>query len=613
LVIPPAPALGTANTVINDPTFGTRILRVTDQNTRGGESFISTDSGFHRTWNANSTAIKLSGPHGDGYWLEFDPVGFNVGDGSSRPVIHPLPFAWTWEWSTVDPDVIYFLNGNQIAEYNKSTGVTTNLGGPPNGDSVAYMAVVIGKDNWVCATAGPGIQDSYAEIYCVNPINPTVNKFINILNKPINGAPSADPNWPTSAPGHTIGIHGISGGTGPSWLEVTFHGQSWGANGGAVLDLATNTWSEVTNGDYYWSGHVSMGYGKYINSAGSINGADSRGMLIRDPDNLMNSREYQFISQPPDTLNQWCDADHNSWLNSMTNPSAPILSSRYTLVLPCKFAWTGEIDAAATDGSNTVWRFAHNHNGGNVCYYASGFAQISNDGHWALFSSYWDGTLGPDNAFLCSTRIDTFIVDLFSGTAINGRGTGSTSSSAAINASPTSISPGSLLTATWSGIPSPTASDWIGLYVPGGADMSPLKWWFTTGSASGTLQLSIPANLAPGPYELRLFSQNTFTRLAVSNSFTVTSSVAINASPTSTTSRVRLKMMDHAGVKIQALSVAATQPYFERESDAADAATPHAGIAPVLADPSPIFQENISTRGIGELLDAVGLSRTKGK
>jgi hypothetical protein len=32
-------------------------LRVTDPNTNGGESFISTDAGFHRTWNANSTAI----------------------------------------------------------------------------------------------------------------------------------------------------------------------------------------------------------------------------------------------------------------------------------------------------------------------------------------------------------------------------------------------------------------------------------------------------------------------------------------------------------------------------------------------------------------------------
>src|SRR5262249_46370940 len=45
-------------------------------------------------------------------------------------------------------------------------------------------------------------------------------------------------------------------------------------------------------------------------------------------------------------------------------------------------------------------------------------------------------------------------------------------SSVAINASPTSISSGSILTATWSGIPSPTVLDWIGLYAPGTADTS---------------------------------------------------------------------------------------------------------------------------------------------
>src|SRR5689334_7234139 len=57
-VIPPAPALGAANSTFNDPTFGSRILRVTDSNTNAGESFISTDSGEHRSWNADSTAIK---------------------------------------------------------------------------------------------------------------------------------------------------------------------------------------------------------------------------------------------------------------------------------------------------------------------------------------------------------------------------------------------------------------------------------------------------------------------------------------------------------------------------------------------------------------------------
>jgi hypothetical protein len=408
--IPPAPALGPANSVVIDPTFGSRILRVTDTNTRSGESFISTDAGFHRTWNANSTAIKLTGPHGDAYWLEFNPSNFTVGNGSTTPLVHPLPFGASWEWSTVDPDIIYFLNGNQIGRYNKSTGVTTNLGGPPNGDPVTYMAVVIGQDNWVCAAAGPGVQDTYTEIYCVNPISPGTSKFIDVYNKTINGVLQGDLNWPTSAAGQTIGIHDISGGTGASWLEVTFHQQSWGANGDSVLDLATNTWSLLTAADIYWSGHVTMGNGKYANSSGSINGSDSRGMVVRDPDNLMNSSEYLFISQPPNTLNKWCDADHSSWLNSMMNPTAPILFSRYTIVAPCQFAWSGEIDAAAVDGSNTVWRFAHHH--GRSCYFAESFAQISNDGNWALFSSYWDGTLGSDTSFGCSTRIDTFIVQL---------------------------------------------------------------------------------------------------------------------------------------------------------------------------------------------------------
>jgi len=290
--------------------------------------------------------------------------------------------------------------------------VIRNLGGPPTGEPVAYFPVVIGRDDWVCAAAGSGIQDSYTKMFCVNPVNTGTSKFIDVLNKTINGVPQPDP-WPTSAAGQTIGIHSVSGGTGASWLEVTFHGQSWGANGGTVFNLSTNTWSFVTNADPYWSGHLAMGSGKYVNSSGSINGRDSRSMVVRNPDNLMNSGNYLFIEKPPDTLNQWCDVDHSSWLNSLSNPNAPVLVSRYTVVQPCSFAWSGEIIAAAVDGSNTVWRFAHNHSTGS-CYYGEGFAQISNDGKWALFSSYWDGQLGPDNSFGCGTRIDTFIVRLVS-------------------------------------------------------------------------------------------------------------------------------------------------------------------------------------------------------
>jgi hypothetical protein len=408
----PPPVLGPANTMFTDPSFGSRILRVTDSKTAGGASLIPEDAGFFRTWNADSTAIKLMNTKGQSWWVEFDSANFKVGDGSSRPTLHQLNFNYHWEWSAVDPDVLYFLNGNQLSGFNKSTGVVTNLGGPPNGEPVAYHVAVVGHDNWVCSVAGPGVQDTYTKLFCLNPNNSSERKFIDIVDRTINGIAHADSNWPTGTTSQTIGIHSIFGSAGGTWLGVIFKGQSWGPKGLAVLNLATGTWSLAT-GNRYLSGHPSLGDGKYVNGCGSINGKDSRGAILRDANNLMDASKHTFVMQPAATVG-WEDGEHSSWFNASTNPNAPILFSRYNIISPpAAVPWYGEIVMAATDGSNTVWRFAHNHNGGGS-YYGSAFAQISNDGRWALFSSYWDGTLGPSinkDAGLM-TRIDTFIVEL---------------------------------------------------------------------------------------------------------------------------------------------------------------------------------------------------------
>src|SRR5205085_8892731 len=135
-----------------------------------------------------------------------------------------------------------------------------------------------------------------------------------------NGVPSGDPNWPTSGAGQTIGIHSLYGSAGGTWLGVTFHGQSWGANGDAVLNLSTNTWSRVTNGDDFWPGHVSLGNGKFVNGSGSSDERDARGALVRDANDLMNASKYRFIMQPA-AKRCWQDGEHSSWLNSSTNPN----------------------------------------------------------------------------------------------------------------------------------------------------------------------------------------------------------------------------------------------------------------------------------------------------
>src|SRR5262249_31766551 len=76
----------------------------------------------------------------------------------------------------------------------------------------------------------------------------------------------------------------------------------------------------------------------------------------------------------------------------------------------------------------------------------------------------------------------------------------------------------------WANVPSPTSTDWIGLYPlsPPTPDNAYLAFAYTTGTASGSVPFPVPLGTAPGSYELRLFSNNGFTRLATSNSFTVT-------------------------------------------------------------------------------------------
>jgi hypothetical protein len=407
----PPPRLGPANSISTDPTFGSRILRVTDANTAGGRSVIPEDAGFFRAWNANSTALKLMTPKAT-WWVEFDPGKFTVGGGSSRPSLHQLNLNRFWEWSAVDPDILYFLNGNQIGQYNKATDKATNLGGPSNGDPVTYHVAVVGQDTWICSVAGAGAKDTYTKLFCINPADHGQSKVVDIVNRTINGIVQSDPNWPTSAPGHTIGIHSITGSAGGAWLGITFVHQSWGGHGIAVLNLNTNSWSLATGADRYWAGHIALGNGKLVNGCGSINGRDSRGAVLRDPDNLMDPSKYVFVMQPTPAVG-WFDAEHSSWFNASTNPNAPILFSRYSSSShPNPVPWYGEIVMAATNGRNTVWRFAHNHNGSGK-YYGQAFAQISSDGRWASFSSYWDGTLGRSNGdFGIGTRIDTFIVEL---------------------------------------------------------------------------------------------------------------------------------------------------------------------------------------------------------
>ena len=90
-----------------------------------------------------------------------------------------------------------------------------------------------------------------------------------------------------------------------------------------------------------------------------------------------------------------------------------------------------------------------------------------------------------------------------------------------MSVSPTIVSSVGQIEASWDGIVSPTATDWLGLYEPGAFDTEYLTWCYTGGEASGRMPFELPSWLSPGNYELRLFANNAFNRLATSNAFSV--------------------------------------------------------------------------------------------
>jgi hypothetical protein len=79
-----------------------------------------------------------------------------------------------------------------------------------------------------------------------------------------------------------------------------------------------------------------------------------------------------------------------------------------------------------------------------------------------------------------------------------------------LTVTPAAAPPSSTVTATWAGIPLPTAEDHLRLYALGSPDDYPgeiLAWWPTTGTAAGQLLLALPDGASTGAwYELRLYS-----------------------------------------------------------------------------------------------------------
>jgi 6-phosphogluconolactonase (cycloisomerase 2 family) len=98
---------------------------------------------------------------------------------------------------------------------------------------------------------------------------------------------------------------------------------------------------------------------------------------------------------------------------------------------------------------------------------------------------------------------------------------------AALTVSPSTVAAGGTVNAAFSGVTLPTAADWIGVFAAGAPNTAYVSWFWSnscthvaggSGVASGDCPVVMPA--AGGSYQLRLFTNNSFTVLATSNTVT---------------------------------------------------------------------------------------------
>jgi Cellulase (glycosyl hydrolase family 5) len=107
-------------------------------------------------------------------------------------------------------------------------------------------------------------------------------------------------------------------------------------------------------------------------------------------------------------------------------------------------------------------------------------------------------------------------------------GTGGLPGTFVVTATPAVVSPGGVVTVTWSGFSTPRLKDWVGRYYVEAGDGAYQDWKYTSSCgyrvgiapvSAGSCTFVMPSS--PGTYQFRLFPDDKYTRLAVSSTVTV--------------------------------------------------------------------------------------------
>lgn len=387
----PAPlALGPAGFTFTDPTFGSPMWRVTDRTTSGGSSLRVPSSAHATAWNSTGTKFYVVNEGGGAIFFGFD--GAHTTKLTATVVSQLEP-----QFSFVDPQLVFGVSAHTVKTTRLDTGVVTpvlDLDATypqlPLANTYVGGILLADGDKWIVHFGGGGIDQhvfvhhSTAGLLDVRGRGWKVHAIsIDRTGRFVQVYPANDPT---------------TGQLPPGVAQVYL----WDTQAGTTLTVMAA----------HPSGHGAHGYNQFVNQDCCTTGTwDASQWQIRT---LTTPTVTADLIPSVLTPQEVYLADHTNWRAARPDVKVPIVSANYRFGdglnqtwYPWR-AWDEEIVAIATDGSGTVWRFAHHQSiactTAGCDFWSEPMVSVAPDGKHAIFTSNWGNPTGKQDVFLVELR-----------------------------------------------------------------------------------------------------------------------------------------------------------------------------------------------------------------
>jgi len=406
---PPLPKMGPAGFSLDDPTFGCRILRVTDENTMSGDPLVTPARAEQNPWNADGTRFCVLTMDQRNVPFRFNPATMTATRIEGLPTLPGIhgnaPFSYH------DSDVCYGKDARRgaVVQYDFQTGRLSEICdvGRATGLPLGHMEELTVSATDVLALNFGGSQQDTDPYLMTYDMRSGAHHVWNTREGTLDGKPLPTATRFTQHNSHIdrSGRYVWTEGPGKSGPTVMV----WDVEKGSVYPLTVSR-----------TGHNVAGYGEMVN--------DINRWIYRTLDPVGIDQPHDLMQHPAGEPYFSYDS-HLSWNNARPGMHVPVVASTYHALErgDPRCAYGDEIVAVATDGSRRVWRLAHHRSiaharigdaASKYSFWDSPRGNVSQDGRFQMFTSNWEETLGKDRRG--HPREDVFIVKLQCETADPG-------------------------------------------------------------------------------------------------------------------------------------------------------------------------------------------------